>query len=109
MAMQELSADWYDWYNSNYQDLCNHQIPVGRNINLFTEAGEFTVPFNFIWNTRKDKIKRPTSDCKDGGLLMPHIKTLIMAQRIMCMKGCPDVYSSTWKVFLDSCEGCLFN
>jgi len=70
MAMQELNADWY---NSNYQDLCSRRIPVGRTINLFTEAGEFTVPFNFIGNTRKDKIKRPKSDCKDGGLLMPHI------------------------------------
>ena len=33
-----------------------------------------TVLFNFIWNSRKDQIKRLTlvSDYKDGGLRMPH-------------------------------------
>ena len=33
-----------------------------------------TVPFNFIWNPVKDKIKRLTleSDYKDGGVRMPH-------------------------------------
>ena len=63
-----------------------------------------TVLFNFIWNSRKDKIKRLTlvSDYKDGGLRMPHIETLIKTQRILCMKKHFDDHKSTWKVFLDS-------
>ena len=63
------------------------------------------VLFNFIWNSGKDKIKRLTrliSDYKDGGLRMPHIETLIKAQRIMCMKKYLEGYNSTWKLFLDN-------
>ena len=63
-----------------------------------------TVLFNFILNSRKDKIKRLTlvSDYKDGGLRMPHTETLIKTQRILCMKKYFDDHKSTWKVFLDS-------
>ena len=62
------------------------------------------VLFNFIWNSGKDKIKRLTliSDYKDGGLRMPHIETLIKAQRIMCMKKYLEGYNSTWKLLLDN-------
>ena len=33
---------------------------------------------------------------------MPHIETLIKAQRIMCMKKYLEGYNSTWKLFLDN-------
>ena len=38
---------------------------------------------------------------KNGGLRMPHIESLIQAQRIMCMKKYLDGYNRLWKVFLD--------
>ena len=33
---------------------------------------------------------------------MPHIESLIQAQRIMCMKKYLDGYNRLWKVFLDN-------
>ena len=58
----------------------------------------------FIWNSGKHKIKCLTllSDYEDGGLRMPHIETIVKAQRIMCMKKYLDGHNSTWKVCLDS-------
>ena len=46
-----------------------------------------SIIFRFIWKGR-DKIKRLAlmSDYKNGGLRMPHIKTLIDTQRIICLK-----------------------
>ena len=55
----------------------------------------------FIWKGR-DKIKRLAliSDYKSGGLRMPHIKTLIDTQRIICLKKYIEDYDSPWKHFL---------
>ena len=40
-------------------------------------------------------------DYKDGGLRMPHVESLIKAQRIICLKKYLDGNKSTWKLFLD--------
>ena len=46
-----------------------------------------SIIYRFIWKGC-DKIKRLAliSDYKNGGLRMPHIKTLIDTQRIICLK-----------------------
>ena len=60
-----------------------------------------SIIYRFIWKGR-DKIKRLAliSDYKSGGLRMPHIKTLIDTQRIICLKKYIEDYDSPWKHFL---------
>ena len=56
----------------------------------------------FIWKG-SDKIKHLAliSDyIKNGGLRMPHIKTLIDTQRIICLKKYIEEYDRPWKHFL---------
>ena len=57
--------------------------------------------YNFIWKGR-DKIKRLAliSDCKNGGLRMPHIQSPIDTQLIMCLKKYSEAYKSPWKQML---------
>ena len=75
------------------------QIPLTKDI--IKEIN--TVLFQFVWRGRKDKIKRLSliGDYKDGGLRMPHVESLIKAQRIICLKKYLDGNKSTWKLFLD--------
>ena len=56
-----------------------------------------SIIYRFIWKGR-DKIKRLAliSDYKSGGLRMPHIKTLIDTQRIICLKKYIEDYDSPW-------------
>jgi len=60
-----------------------------------------SVIYRFIWKGR-GKIKRLAliSDCKNGGLRMPCIKTLIDTQRIICLKIYIEDYDSPWKHFI---------
>ena len=60
-----------------------------------------SISYRFIWKGR-DKIKRLAliSDYKSGGLRMPHIKTLIDTQRIICLQKYIEDYDSPWKHFL---------
>ena len=48
------------------------------------------------------KIKRSTliSECEDGSLKMPHPKSLMKSQRIVCLKRYLGVAEIPWKVFL---------
>ena len=57
-----------------------------------------SIIYRFIWKGC-DKIKRLAliSDYKNGGLRMPHIKTLIDTQRIICLKKYIEDYDSPWK------------
>ena len=75
------------------------QIPLTKDI--IKEIN--TVLFQFVWRGRKDKIKCLSliGDYKDGGLRMPHVESLIKAQRIICLKKYLDGNKSTWKLFLD--------
>jgi len=67
----------------------------------------------FIWKGR-DKIKRLAliSDYRSGGLRMPHIKTLIDTQPIICLKKYIEDYDRPWKnfhsFFLEDCGGKFF-
>jgi len=58
--------------------------------------------FDFLWNGR-DRVKRTVmiSDLDEGGLKMPHIDSIIKAQRIMCSIKFITNYNSTWKWFLE--------
>ena len=58
--------------------------------------------FNFIWKG-KDKVKRVTliNDINEGGLKMPHIESMIEAQRIMCIQKFLDNSSRSWKCILN--------
>ncbi|KAL9966672.1 hypothetical protein ACROYT_G024784 [Oculina patagonica] len=60
-----------------------------------------SIIYRFIWKGC-DKIKRLAliSDYKNGGLRMPHVKTLIDTQRIICLKKYIEDYDSPWKHFL---------
>ena len=51
--------------------------------------------YSFIWKG-KDKIKRLAliSDYKNGGFRMPHTQTMIVTQRIMCLKKYTEDYIS---------------
>ena len=62
-----------------------------------------SIIYRFIWKGC-DKIKRLAliSDYKNGGLRMPHIKTLIDTQRIICLKKYIEDYDSPWKHVLNS-------
>ena len=57
--------------------------------------------FNFIWKG-KDKVKRVTliNDVNEGGLKMPHIDSMIEAQRIMCIQKFLDNTPCSWKCIL---------
>ena len=74
------------------------QIPLTKDI--IKEIN--TVLFQFVWRGRKDKIKRLSliGDYKDGGLRMPHVKSLMKAQRIMCLKMYLDGNKSTWNSWI---------
>ena len=58
--------------------------------------------FNFIWKG-KDKVKRATliNDINEGGLKMPHIESMIEAQRIMCIQKFLDNSLRSWKCILN--------
>lgn len=58
-----------------------------------------TSVFKFIWNGKKDKIKRKTlvKDICLGGLSAPHLKSMIMASRITWIKRYYNSENSFWK------------
>ena len=60
-----------------------------------------TLMHNFLWNG-KDKVKRKViiNQYEKGGLKMPHIESLIHAQRIMFLKRYISSERSYWKQFL---------
>ena len=64
---------------------------------IIKEVNKFL--FNFIWKG-KDKEKRPVlmSDEENGGLRAPHLKSIIMTQRIVCCKKFAEAQQSSWKM-----------
>ena len=59
-----------------------------------------SVLYSFIWNTKKDKVKRKTMTCdyEDGGLNMAHVESFFRAQQIHWVKLLLDVnYDDIWK------------
>ena len=61
--------------------------------------------YGFIWNHKKDKIKRKTiiSDYQDGGLRMLDIKCFVKAQKIMWIKRFLSPENASWKALLTLC------
>ncbi|KAL9988158.1 hypothetical protein ACROYT_G002566 [Oculina patagonica] len=58
--------------------------------------------YSFIWKG-KDKVKRlALINCiENGGLKMLDIESMVLAQRIMCVKKYIEDYVSPWKIFLN--------
>jgi hypothetical protein len=58
--------------------------------------------YKFIWNNKKDKIKRKTiiSDYQDGGLKMLDINSFINAQKVMWIKRYLSPDKASWKALL---------
>ncbi len=61
--------------------------------------------FNFIWNGKPPKVKTSTmiSDISDGGLKMPHFRTMVKAQKVMWVQRllvnqCSKCKTSAFKV-----------
>jgi len=52
--------------------------------------------YDFIWNGKKDKVKRLTliNPIESGGLAMPHLDSMINAQRVMCVVKMLSQYKS---------------
>jgi hypothetical protein len=58
--------------------------------------------YKFIWNNKKDKIKRKTliSDYQDGGLKMIDVDSFLKAQRVMWVKRLVSPDNASWKAVL---------
>jgi len=58
--------------------------------------------YSFIWKG-KDKVKRLAliNDIENGGLKMLDIESMVLAQRMMCLKKYIEDYVSPWKIFLN--------
>jgi hypothetical protein len=61
--------------------------------------------FGFLWNKKKDKIKRKTiiSDYEHGGLRMTDINSFIKAQKVMWIKRFLTPEKASWKALLTLC------
>jgi len=72
-------------------------VSVHKDINK--EANKLT--FQFIWKG-KDKVKRSTliSDQESGGLIAPHLESIITTQRLVCCKKFLEIQQSSWKKIL---------
>ena len=64
--------------------------------------------YNFIWNG-KDKVKRTAliSDIDCDGLKMLDIESMVLAQRIICLKKYAKEYVRSWTIFLEKVGGKL--
>ena len=63
---------------------------------------EINTVFSFVWKG-KDKVKRAVliKQIEKEGFEMPHLNSMISAQRIMCIKKYLTPYTASWKSFLD--------
>ncbi len=103
MEIAELD---FIWQNPGSKDISYTKIYVSRTTHVLHEKNNQraygnSIIYRFIWKGC-DKIKRLAliSDYKNGGLRMPHVKTLIDTQRIICLKKYIEDYDSPWKHFL---------
>ena len=73
---------------------------IGTNKDFIKEINQ--ILYNFVWKG-KDKVKRVTliNDIDEGGLKMPHIESMIDAQRITCIQKFLDDSLSSWKYILN--------
>ena len=62
-----------------------------------------TLFFNFIWDFKRDKIKRSTqiNTIKNGGLSVPDLKTYEKSLKVSWIKRFLDDSTSQWKVFFE--------
>jgi hypothetical protein len=73
---------------------CGVMIPPQKFIDQIID-----VAYKFIWNNKKDKIKRNTiiSEYKHGGLKMLDINSFIQAQKVMWIKRLTSSDDASWK------------
>ena len=99
LELEKLNGPWaynkifcYSGFMQRVGLICSHKEivkEVDKNI------------LNFIWKG-KDKVKRSAliSDVEHGGVISPHLESIIKAQRIMCCKRFASSQQSSLKIIL---------